>query len=195
MNKQKMIDLETLGVRTSSAFISVGMVDFDLDTCEVDYDSKYYANVSWDDALKERTYDVSTLKFWLTQSEDASKILLKNAKPLDMVGMEIHEQFTMKGNVYDVWSNGATVDIPILEDYFSNRNAPNLWDHWNIRDVRTMSMIGMSQFGYSLSHKEFKGIKHNALDDAIHQAEYVCEVMAMIKKLGDLMNIYKNIGP
>jgi inhibitor of KinA sporulation pathway (predicted exonuclease) len=43
------------------------------------------------------------------------------------------------------------------------------WKFWNVRDVRTVVDI------MKINPKEFifNGIKHNALDDAVHQVKYM----------------------
>ena len=79
------------------------------------------------------------------------------------------EFYRFIGDDVKVWGNGSVFDISILDKWFDmlGMNAP--WKFWNVRDVRTVVDI------MNINPKEFSfdGIKHNAIDDAIHQVKYM----------------------
>jgi len=86
-----------------------------------------------------------------------------------------------------VWGNGATFDITIIENamdkfkaFYSHLLPP--WKFWQIRDVRTLQDIataaGCEDFKKTLP---FSGIKHDALADAVFQAQYVSEYWIYLK--------------
>lgn len=54
--------------------------------------------------------------------------------------------------------------------------APTPWIWWNDRDVRTMVALGKVIGFDPKNDMPFDGERHNALADAIHQAQYVSAI-------------------
>jgi inhibitor of KinA sporulation pathway (predicted exonuclease) len=80
-----------------------------------------------------------------------------------------------------VWSNGATFDIAILENAYRQlgyeEHIPWLYPH--IRDVRTVCALAEGVVNKELFL--FQGTPHVAVDDAIHQAKYVCAMWQALR--------------
>jgi len=166
--KHVMIDLETLDRIPSSKLVSIGAVIFDprygrisKDTFYVELDHK---------AQKGRTSDKETVDWWKKQSPEAKKALKGTTKLEDALE---NLAFWVPSDCR-VWGNGSTFDISMLEDAYRQYNIEIPWHFWNIRDCRTIKDMYESSRGSW--EKGYSGTKHNALDDAKHQAEYVIKM-------------------
>lgn len=172
--KHAMIDLETMHTTPDAAIVSVGVILFDPRFNYVAPKSKgLYFELDWKN--QGRTIDQSCItNFWDKQPSTVRQALL-GSYDLEEVLFEI-DLFLPKD--CKVWGNGATFDISMLEDAYRQFDMEVPWKFWNIRDQRTIkdmydSVIG--SFG-----KDFKGVPHNALDDAYNQAKDVCAMWRAI---------------
>lgn len=175
-----MIDLETLDNRSSSAIVSIGACLFDRTTGEIM--DTFYERISWTAALASGgTVGASTLKWWFKQSDEARLELTKGGGIKISVAMNKLAGFIPY--MSRVWGNGSSFDISILEHTMGRCSVKIPWAHWNVRDVRTVCDLATMK----REDVPFEGEKHNALDDAIHQAQYVS---LMIQELtsGSLIN-------
>ena len=163
-----MIDLETLGTTSRSAWISIGAVCFDPDTGVIDTGNAFYRNVDWDSALRGREVSGDTLKWWMRQDPAAKDAVIHAGWPIEAVLTALSE-WLPEGCV--VWGNGSSFDISMLEDTYHQYGVTVPWKFWNVRDVRTV--VHLAQGLVERGSVPFEGTKHNALSDAIHQAKYV----------------------
>lgn len=172
-----MIDLETIGNTYNSAIVTVGACFFDPETGEIG--PKFYRAVDWADAIRHGRVDGETLKWWMQQSDEARAAAVQGKESLADVLNSLAD-FYNRGRNARPWGNGATFDITILEHAYLRclgRKAP--WDFWNIRDVRTIVDVAS---GICDRPKTFgKGTAHNALDDAVFQAEYVSKMWQALR--------------
>lgn len=162
--KHVMIDLETMGKQADAAVVSIGAVVFD-PRYGVVTEQTFYIELDYLD--QNRCIDPETQSWWANQPaniktalsglEDLSETLelLKNWLPNDA----------------KVWGNGSIFDIGILENAYIQHNIEIPWEFWNIRDCRTiLDLYESSRGGFN---KKSGGDKHNALHDAIYQANYI----------------------
>lgn len=179
MSQNTMIDLETLDTNDEAVILTVGLVDFDTEKCYVDENTALHIRMDLNEMMASagRSISASTLEFWIRQPQPVSESLFEGQIHLiSQLSKILYER--MPGGAHSVWSNGSNFDISILEDLFEKR-VP--WHFWDVRDVRTINQIGKEVFGYPLKERGFDGRPHNALDDAIHQAEYVCEIFSLMR--------------
>lgn len=170
-----MIDLETLGTSANSIFFSCGACKFNIETGEIG--EKYYQTIDLQSSINAgRTFSASTLKWWFQQSDEARSKINDNGILLKDF---LHEFSEFCGTESVVWGNGATFDISMLENAYGEYNQP--WKFWNVRDVRTI--VDLAHPKIEKTQVEFKGVNHNALDDAIYQAEYVSLMYKFLKNL------------
>lgn len=167
--KNLMIDLETLGTKVNAPIVAVGACFFDPDTGKIG--ETFDAAIDVADALNYGKVEGDTLKWWLSQG-DAARNKVVRGQHLSLKVMESFRTFALKhGDQVKPWGNGSTFDISML-DYAIPRitGKPVPWKFWNVRDCRTIKAIadGIVPF-----NGERKGVHHTALDDAIHQAEWV----------------------
>jgi len=172
-----MIDLESLGTDPDTIFTCLGACKFDPATGEISPDY-FYQRIDWDSAIAAgRTHSLATLKWWLGNTKDAQNELLTEGLPLDVV--LAHFRVWLPKNCI-VWGKGPTFDITILEHAYGYGNAP--WKFWNIRDVRTVIDLADGILAVKDVAGGFPGTAHNALEDAVFQATYVCAMWKALRE-------------
>ncbi len=176
-----MIDLETMGTNTNAPIVVIGAVFFDPQTGEIG--PVFYIVISLTDAMNTGAVpDGGTIEWWLKQSSEARAAILTDQVKLK----DALSQFREFINEYSdekfvqVWGNGATFDNAILRTSYERLDIPCPWRDHNDRDVRTIVELGKTIDFDARTVIPFEGVRHNALDDARHQAKYVT---ATIQKL------------
>ncbi|MGJ0580770.1 3'-5' exonuclease [Xenorhabdus bovienii] len=172
-----MLDLETMGTATDSAIISIGAVFFNPATGELG--SSFYSPVDLTSSMQSGgAVDGDTIRWWLRQDSEARVAIAVDGLPsITEVLFEL-EEFVNKNTKYNthglkVWGNGASFDNVILRSAYDREKIKPLWRWNNDRDVRTIVELGRA-IGFDPKYNmPFEGSRHNALDDAIHQAKYV----------------------
>lgn len=168
-----MIDLETLSTRSNAAILSIGAVMFN----EQEIGSGFYQVVRWPKIAGTYNTSVfhveqSTLDWWEQQSDEARTVFddpdaqyIANA--LSTFDIWLRDVVKADLDQLRVWGNGAAFDNTILSTAFKLIGIPQPWKHWNDRCYRTIKN----------QHKDIKakrtGTHHNALDDAVTQAEHM----------------------
>ena len=166
-----MIDLETLGTSANSVVLSVGAVYFDPSTGELG-DKTYFVLSTQKQLDLGRTVSASTLAWWMSQSEEAVGVVKESAQEeiLTFLLWELNS-FLSQEDV-KVWGNGAAFDNVILANLYEQVGIETPWKFYNDRCYRTVKNMFPD-----VSLWEFQGTAHNALDDAIHQAKHLCEIV------------------
>lgn len=177
------IDLETLGTRYNAAVISIGVVQFDRSSGQIG--ETFYREIDFDSAVRAGKANGSTIAWWVSQTEKAKRIFTgKNKVALAVALDDLRSWMTKLSRDPLVWGNGATFDITILEHAYEN-GAVGLkepWAFWNVRDMRTaVDMAGCEKADDLGIQRE--GVHHNALDDAIHQAQCIAACYRRIVSL------------
>lgn len=165
------IDIETLDNKFSSAVISIGVQQFDPDTGKLG--GTFYREVEIDSAIKSGTVSGSTLSWWAGQSDKARRVFGKENKVSLATALAALATWMRSMSIAPkVWGNGATFDITILEHAFVKGGvglaAP--WHFTNIRDMRTI--VDAADLP-PVDWPARVGVHHNALDDAIYQAQCI----------------------
>jgi hypothetical protein len=165
-----MIDLETLSTDTDTAVVSIGACLFDIKTGEIP--STFYMSLQLQDQFDNgRKVSESTLKWWFTQNDSAKSVFRENAMPPKEALDLFSNWLTL--NVPDirkrkVWGNGSGFDVSIMEHMYKASSIPVPWTFGNIMDFRTFR-----RFMADGAKVENIGTHHNALDDALSQAQFV----------------------
>lgn len=172
--KHVMLDCETLGLAPGNAVRSIGACFFKpvspagRDPAEL-IGEIFYRNVTRESCeARGLTVDLNTVAWWERQSAEAQEMLLKDQVPLDQALWELSAWWDKNGAEY-VWSHGANFDQPLLEACYRVCGMQAPWQYYNSRCTRTvydMARLDTRDF-------QFTGVKHHALDDAIHQAKMV----------------------
>jgi hypothetical protein len=167
-----MVDLETMGTRPGCAIVSIGAVEFDIETGK--FGRHFYERVDLQSCLDVGLFvQAHTVYWWLQQSEAARKELYNSDR------LDLHTALTKLGSfmqdleTFYIWGNGASFDFGILEAAVhacGYKKVP--WNFRLERDVRTIVMIAPKV----KENYPFCGTRHNALDDCIYQINYVSEI-------------------
>lgn len=174
-----MLDLETLGTKPGSAIVSIGACVFNMDGVQ----ERFYNTIDVTKPFGNRhlAMDPSTVVWWMSQAQEARAVFAdKDRVPTyEAINSFRHwwedmEQKYLSDAQY-IWCHGAGFDAPILEAAYVAINQIAPFKFYNIRDTRTLYALT------TISPDRSKGTHHNALDDAIAQAE---AVIAGYKALG-----------
>jgi len=172
-----MLDLETMGKRAGCAIVSIGAIEFDLETGEMG--RKFYEPVDLQSCLNVGLFvEASTIYWWMMQNEEARKELCKPAVSIQNVLVAFTSFLHCLGD-FQLWGNGASFDMSILEAaYFAIGLGEILpWKFRNERDVRTLV-----SFAPEIKDNYRKmGITHCAIDDCKHQIEYCVAIWQKLK--------------
>lgn len=167
--KNLMIDLETLGTAFNAPVLAIGAVYFDPDTGALG--ERFYGSIDVADACRYGRPNGDTIRWWMGQSDEARKAAVGGKHPAAFV-LEKFGEFALKhGLNVCPWGNGASFDISILDYAFPKiLDKPAPWKFWNVRDCRTIKEVASKVPPFQA---ERAGTHHNALDDAIYQAQWV----------------------
>lgn len=164
-----MLDIETLGLETGSAIVSIGAVRFDAGQLG----ETFYRSVDIESCQDAGlTLDANTLKWWLSQ-DDAVVDELAGGDPLADV-LEAFSEFYPDGA--SVWANSPSFDCEMLERAYDAVGLSEPWEFYDERCVRTLRSLPCAV------DFEQSGDEHHALDDAKYQAHIVAATLKKLQK-------------
>lgn len=172
--KEVMVDIETLGTVASAVIMSIGAVRFDLQTRQLE-DKGFYASISIDSNLAAgRQISEDTLLWWLGQPEAAKKVFIEPKETLESALSNFADWYGTgrEAAKQNIWSNGADFDLPMMRHAYHLLDMEAPWAPYSGRCVRTYKNLP----GADRVPKPSAGVKHNALTDAINQAQHVCAI-------------------
>jgi hypothetical protein len=182
VNLDLMIDNETLDTTPNAVILSIGAVKFDKHGNQMG--EKFYAVLDIEEQkAMGRTVSIDTLEWWSRQSKEARVVLETTDRRLvKEVLDELYDFiFDMDGTAgrIKVWGNGSDFDNPQIASLFKMYDYETLpWEFRNNRCFRTLK----AEFGHLLDKPPKRtGTYHNALDDAITQAEHCQKIFARLK--------------
>lgn len=172
-----MLDLETMGNKSNAAIVSIGAVEFNLETGKIG--REFYKVVGLQSCLDVGLkVTASTIYWWLQQSEAARKKICEENEQLQTV---LHAfKIWMRDCVdkVNIWGNGVRFDIGILEDAYMACHQKNPWYFRSEMDVRTLVAFKPEIKANCL----MIGIEHDPIDDCKHQIKYCVETWKAINK-------------
>ena len=164
-----MLDLETLGNKSNAALLSIGAVEFNMETGKTG--REFYKVIDLQTSLNVGLkINASTFYWWLQQSQESRDAVSKDKKfALESVLAMFNTWMNDCVQGIKIWGNGARFDIGILEDaYVACGQQEMPWDFRSERDVRTLV-----SFAPEIKSKfPFEGIQHNPIDDCKYQIKY-----------------------
>lgn len=167
------LDIETMGVGQRAVVCQIGLVGFDR------YTGKLGEQVCIDVDLRSCIYEggeihPDTVHWWSTQKNGFSykeKDRVHNIKSaIEIVSDMISEDY----DPMPIWAKGPTFDLSIIEFYCNRLNVPVPWKYNMPRDLRTLQ--DAYEFA-GLTPLPRKEVTHNALQDAIDQADMICRLL------------------
>ncbi|HIE9210182.1 TPA: 3'-5' exonuclease [Klebsiella variicola subsp. variicola] len=176
-----MIDIETLSTKPNAVICAIGAVFFEPSIGKIG--PSFYRTIDPRNS-QERGGHISadTVMWWLKQDkEPVSELIAAQTRELDaiadlanFIGFTFHE--TTSRNL-KIWCKGGSFDFPILKSAFeraSHEGVPTLpWNFWNECCFRSLLAVA-GAIGYAPHPR--RSVAHNALTDAVYQAEQVCEI-------------------
>jgi len=165
-----MIDLETLSTKLNTVILTLGAVKFDPYSKEEPFDP-LYMRIDVDEQMASgRIVDDGALKFWSDQDPEIREeaIGLEGRISVAEALQQFHKWVLHSDTV---WANGSVFDIMILENWYAQNERFHPWEHWRIRDVRTMFNLGIAP-------NMPKDDLHNALADSYHQATSIQHIFS-----------------
>jgi DNA polymerase III epsilon subunit-like protein len=162
-----MVDLETMGTAPGSAIASIGACVFDPATGTIGH--RFYRAVDLRSCQRAGlTFDADTILWWLKQGQSAREALTApGAIHIAQAIQEFGSFWREEGGKF-IWGHGANFDEPLLSAAHRALSIPTPWDYWNARCTRTIFALT------NVQPARHVGTHHNALDDALRQAEAVC---------------------
>jgi hypothetical protein len=172
--KHLMIDLETMGNDSFSSVISLGAIEFDIDTAETG--KSFYANISLQSCLDAGLIvNASTIMWWMMQNEQARKDLVQTPSISIQEALIQFSAFCNKD--YEVWGNSARFDCGLLQNAYQKIGMDTPWDFRKERCVRTLVSFNPEiKKNFPMS-----GTSHNALSDCIFQVGYCSAIWNSMK--------------
>ena len=161
-----MIDLETTGVAAGCCILSIG-------ACTLDLNNEFYQKISIDSCYDRGLRDLSsTLKWWNKQDPAVMTEAFSGVDQLAVVLIKFSDWFNSVGEKnIKVWGNGADFDLPILGAAYIACGMEKPWKPYNGRCFRTIKNLYPD-----VIPNAFRGIKHNALEDAKNQAIHLVKI-------------------
>lgn len=180
-----MIDLETLSTGTDAAILSIGIAEFNPVLQKVvPLDEMFIRHV-------DGRVDMDTVIWWSRQEKSVKEHVFRSTGRVTLYHalQRLSEYITPHD---EVWGNGATMDITVLESAYERLNLPIPWRYWNIRDYRTFMEV-CDRFGFQFVKRRAEKLKektdhtpHAALSDAVFQCEMANEAFGFLEKVYDL---------
>jgi hypothetical protein len=172
-----MIDFETLGNGKHACVVQVGACYFG-QMHELPDVRTFKANFDAEDAMRNGAeMDASTVYWWLSQSPEAIKSITAEPRLPEREAFERLNDFLKDAD--EIWSH-ATFDFVILMEALKRLHIKPKFGYRTSRDIRTLSALTKGKVDRDAFKRE--GTHHDGLDDAVHQARYVME---MLRALAD----------
>jgi hypothetical protein len=176
-----MLDLETMGKKSKSAIISIGAVEFDINTGETG--REFYAKVNLQSCFNVGLIaNGETIEWWLMQSEAARKMAADSKGVSLTIALCNFRVFMIDLGIdtTQIWGNGARFDIGILEDAYDACQLSNPWNFRLERDVRTLVSFAPKVKENAVFNTN--GIEHDPIADAKFQIMYCTAVWQHLMK-------------
>lgn len=167
-----MVDIETVGTAPGCGVLSIGAVTFGPDGLG----HRFYINASLASSTAlGLTIDPDTITWWLNQSRDSQDAAFQSDAPALLDALMMFSDWYLSIGPERVWCHGATFDVPVLDAAYRAARMSPPWQYWQVRCTRTLYDLAGVKVDRS------KGTHHNALDDAINQAEAAVRALRIMK--------------
>lgn len=175
-----MLDLETLGTKPGCVVLTLGATAFGPEGLG----ERVYVPLSIaDQEALDLVQDPDTVAWWSKQSAAARAAAFEGERKMLLDGLQDFSLYCARHgspNKVRMWGNGADFDNPILGAVYVAAGMPQPWGPYQSRCYRTLK-------GF-LPAKKLKrgGTHHNALDDAVSQAEHAVALLHELNLWGAL---------
>lgn len=176
-----MVDLETLGTTPGCVILSLAAVPFSEESDSILLRAPFYKKIAKESCEEYGLFsEDKTIAWWEIQSAEARKEAFSGTALLPNVLLQFSDYLNELAMLYNIkttdirmWGNGASFDIPVLEAAYRACDMAVLWRYSNSLCYRTMKKMFPQ-----VAEIDFGGMQHNALFDALHQAEHLRNIFA-----------------
>lgn len=166
-----MIDIETLSTDVDAIIATIACVEFKIKPYNFEEILKLnsiYLKIDLDSCRKiGLTENKETLNWWNEQNIEARNEIFDKKERIDISDALILLSNFIK-NDEEIWINGLSFDIPILEFAMKKCNIKIPWKYWKLNDVRTIKNL--------IKYKRRLNIQmHNSLTDCRVQIFELCD--------------------
>lgn len=171
-----MLDIETMGNESFSSIVSIGALEFDIQTGETG--KEFYVNVDLQSCVNlGLIINPSTVMWWMRQSDQARKDFVEGEKVSIQTALFEFSKFCNQD--YQIWGNTPRFDCGILQNAYNKVGISIPWDFRKERCLRTLVSFRPE------IKDNFPSIEtaHNALSDCYFQVGYCSETWRAIREL------------
>lgn len=169
--KNIMVDLETLGTSNNAVIISIGAVEFDVDSGVLG--RELYMTIDPQSCVSAGLeIDASTVIWWMQQSDAARSAFRSPQWSLASALQYFSDWYPADADA--LWGNGATFDNVLLSNAYRKTGLEQPWRYSDDRCYRTLKSLRRD------IKQEAVGTAHNALDDAKYQALHAIKLLKNI---------------
>ncbi len=207
--KDVSVDLETWGVGSNAAIVSIGAVAFDPITGYVpeienpdfiEAENIFYKRVDLSTSASPGIIEPKTVEWWLQQSDEARAALVVEPRfRLEVVLSEFAdwiERINSTAGAWDtefsLWSRGPLFDERLLREAFiraEEKFPVHFPVHFLASRCHRTEMASAIRLGWDPKSIEKNVNKHDALADAAHQAKGICSAraheMTLLSQIGE----------
>lgn len=179
-----MLDLETMGTDPYSPVVAIGAVRFDArnptSAQTLEAADTFYQVITLESCMEANLKpSASTVKWWLTDPSVTPEARAIFADPAAVPLASALDAFTdwLNSAPDTLWGNSAEFDCGLLRGCYKALGKEVPWMHYLQGCYRTVKNLPAA--------KDIKlvrvGTHHNAVDDALSQAEHLCRIFQALK--------------
>lgn len=168
-----MIDIEALGLQEDTVVLSIGIFNMDSDVRAIIIPSLE------EQERTGRTINVSTVQWWMEQSEEAKRVFSQNPFNGGRLSCAAAAETLMDfiDMADEIWANGVDYDFKILSHFVRQYAPERKWPYWQQMDYRTIKSMFKGRFDHTTVER---GVAHDALADAVYQGECLKRILATL---------------
>ena len=169
-----VVDIETLGTIPGAPIVQIAAVAFDLGASE-DGRNVFEVKVDVRSLIYKGGISFDTLAWWLAQPKGTIDEVFGEAERLDIASaLNSFHKWLGFTHTKTLWGNGAAFDNQLLKAALLQYCG--IREPWNFRIDRCFRTV-KNLYKEQVPEPHFIGTKHNALDDARHQARWLSQIL------------------
>jgi DNA polymerase III epsilon subunit-like protein len=172
--KHLMVDIETLSHQPDAAIIAIGAVTFTEDEILSQFEMQI------DPVWTHGHRSVSTMEWWNKQDEQVRSRMFRGKQLPGDVCRRFSNFIELNQPKY-VWANAPTFDLVILRNYFRECRLEFPISFRMERCFRTLKAMADEVFDGTLPYPSNSFGKHDALSDAMYQANTTQIILKVIR--------------
>ena len=169
-----VVDIETLGTIPGAPIVQIAAVAFDLGASEDEWEL-FEVKVDVRSLIYKEGISFDTLAWWVSQDKGTIDEVFGEAERLD-IASALNSFHKWRGFTHtkNLWGNGAAFDNELLKAALLQYCG--IREPWNFRIDRCFRTV-KNLYKEQVPEPPFIGTKHNALDDARHQARWLSQIL------------------